>query len=103
MSDERCPFCGGERIPGEIINRMACAECRARDARDFMTPAEIRFAEKTALATQLAALLSKHSCENESNTPDFILAAYMLDCLEAFERASKRREAWYGTKHELKE
>ena len=44
----------------------------------------------------LTALLNSYSRENASNTPDFILAEYMLSCLRAFERASRDREAWYG-------
>jgi len=34
--------------------------------------------------------------ENGSNTPDFILAKYLADCLEAFNSASRHRERWYG-------
>jgi hypothetical protein len=40
-----------------------------------------------------------HSMENGSNTPDFILANYLVDCLRAFERASNQREHWYGMAH----
>jgi hypothetical protein len=45
---------------------------------------------------ELKDLLNRCSMENESNTPDFILAEYLLDCLRAFEKASKDREQWYG-------
>jgi hypothetical protein len=48
------------------------------------------------LQDELAAVLNKYSAENMSNTPDFILAQYLLDCLAAFNHASIRREAWYG-------
>lgn len=48
------------------------------------------------LKDELSCLLNRANRENESNTPDFILAEYMLDCLEAFEKASKWREDWYG-------
>lgn len=44
---------------------------------------------------QLQLLLNSVSMENRSDTPDFILAQYMTDCLEAFDRAVNRREAWY--------
>jgi len=36
------------------------------------------------------------SAENGSNTPDFILAEYLVDALAAFDKAVKRREQWYG-------
>ena len=50
----------------------------------------------TDLRMELSQLLNRHSRENASNTPDFILTEYMLACLEAFEKASNHREAWYG-------
>ena len=34
--------------------------------------------------------------ENASNTPDFILAQYLCNCLKAWEEATQQRETWYG-------
>lgn len=45
---------------------------------------------------ELRSLINRHSLENTSNTPDFILADYMHACLEAFELASNAREQWFG-------
>ena len=47
------------------------------------------------LHKELTRLLNRHSAENKSDTPDFILAVYLLDCLNAFEVAVIKREAWY--------
>jgi len=47
---------------------------------------------------ELQTLLNKHSRENVSNTPDFILANYMLRSLEAYEEAIGTREQWYGVR-----
>ena len=44
---------------------------------------------------ELCALINHHSRENESDTPDFILADYMMNCLKAFERATIMRSLWY--------
>lgn len=44
--------------------------------------------ETTPLERELSALLNKHSAENESNTPDFILARYLMTCLNAFNTAN---------------
>jgi hypothetical protein len=44
---------------------------------------------------ELEALINRHSQENASNTPDFILAQYMAACLAAFNTAVQQREAWY--------
>jgi hypothetical protein len=48
------------------------------------------------LEAELRATLNRHSVENGSNTPDFILAQYLLGCLSAFETAVNAREKWYG-------
>jgi hypothetical protein len=44
---------------------------------------------------ELAALINKHSVENESDTPDFILAEYLNTCLDAFGAAMDARDQWY--------
>jgi len=43
---------------------------------------------------ELEQLINSYS-RDTSNTPDFILAEYMLNCLKAFETASLKREKWY--------
>jgi hypothetical protein len=52
--------------------------------------------EPDTLKEELRALLNRHSRENASNTPDFILAEFMLTCLAAFEHTSRERERWFG-------
>ena len=44
----------------------------------------------------LEKLINKYSRENGSNTPDFILAEYLCDCLAFFDKAVRRREQWYN-------
>jgi len=61
-------------------NTLAYAQ--AGDAPDFIT--------------ELRDLLNRRSMENGSDTPEFILAQYLTDCLRAWNRATKRREDWYG-------
>lgn len=48
------------------------------------------------LRARVEAAINSCSAENGSNTPDFILADYLMDCLAAFDKASKAREKWYG-------
>ena len=50
--------------------------------------------EKT-FEQELSALINAHSLESGSDTPDFILAQYMSDCLETFNQAMINRSAWY--------
>jgi hypothetical protein len=45
---------------------------------------------------ELEALINTHSKENGSHTPDFILAQYLIGCLDSFDRATRAREEWYG-------
>ena len=45
---------------------------------------------------ELRELINRHSKENASNTPDFILAQYIESSLTAFETATQQRETWYG-------
>lgn len=52
------------------------------------------------LQEEVASLLNKVSAENDSNTPDFILAAYLMDCLRAFNKAVLMREEWYNRRVE---
>ena len=51
---------------------------------------------KAELEKKLKDLINSESRENDSNTPDFILAEFMMNCLGAFELANNRREVWYG-------
>lgn len=48
---------------------------------------------------ELAALINKHSKENGSDTPDFILAKYLNDCLKAFNKAMLLRTKHYDHGH----
>ena len=52
------------------------------------------------LLAKLESLINEESRENDSNTPDFILAKFLLDCLCSFELASNKREVWYGVELE---
>ena len=51
---------------------------------------------KTAFEAELRLIINRYSRENVSNTPDYLLAEYLLACLEAFEAAVQAREKWYG-------
>jgi len=44
----------------------------------------------------LEKLINRHSKENGSNTPDWVLASYLVRCLEAFDACIELRERYYG-------
>lgn len=56
--------------------------------------AEAQLADN-ALLHDLQALFNRHSRENRSNTPDFVLAAAALAGLRGFESATAERDSWY--------
>lgn len=45
---------------------------------------------------ELESLINRHSLENGSNTPDFLLAGYLKSCLDAFDHAVRERDKWYS-------
>jgi hypothetical protein len=45
---------------------------------------------------ELEELLNRHCAENQSNTPDFILASYLLSCLRTFNLFIIKRDYWYN-------
>ena len=44
----------------------------------------------------LEQLINGYSMENNSHTPDFLLAQYLERCLDAFDEATRARDRWYG-------
>ncbi len=45
---------------------------------------------------ELRNLINMNSIENESDTPDWILAQYLTGCLDIFAKTTKQRDKWYG-------
>ena len=41
---------------------------------------------------ELETLINRYSKENKSNTPDFVLADYLVNCLNAYDRAVEWRD-----------
>jgi hypothetical protein len=59
-------------------------------------PGEYR--EEMGFKKELEHLINKYSQENGSNTPDFILAVYLNECLNLFNETIRTRNKWYGNK-----
>jgi hypothetical protein len=63
-------------------------------------PIEFDFEErertrKAQFKKELEHLINKHCMENTCNTPDFILAEHICNCLEAFAKATNTRINWF--------
>ncbi len=72
-----------------------------RNVRKKMSPPKRQSLEgeqNMAISFQdaLKDLINRHSMENGSDTPDFLLAEYLCDCLASYEVAVTKREKWYG-------
>ena len=67
--------------------------CNEVEATDESKPA---WQTGPTFRDQLKDLINRNSMENGSNTPDFILAQFLTNVLEAFDRATSRRAEWRG-------
>lgn len=52
--------------------------------------------EEVSFQQELESLINRYSIENQSNTPDFILSQYIINCLKSYNIAITTRERWYG-------
>ena len=64
------------------------AGCQAQEDKDTVP----------SFQHELRALINKHCKENDSNTPDFLLAEYLINVLDAYSTLNNKRELWYGRK-----
>jgi len=53
-----------------------------------------RRGKKQDLRRELETLLNRTCSENESDTPDFILAEFLLSSLAVFNRVIRERDLW---------
>jgi hypothetical protein len=67
---------------GTVCDNCTCgkAEGCGPDSKDFRK--------------ELERVINTFSKENGSNTPDFVLAQYLEDCLAAYDRAVNTRDEW---------
>ena len=49
-----------------------------------------------SLRYDIEQAINRNNAEGPSNTPDFILAEFLTECLAAFDRATQARAWWYG-------
>jgi hypothetical protein len=59
--------------------------------------------EKLTFQKALEKLINQYSQENGSDTPDFMLAEYLVYSLAAFNMTVREREKWYGRGPVIKE
>lgn len=54
--------------------------------------------QKPTFIEALKKLINEYSMEDNSDTPDYILAEFMINSLRAFENATEMRDEHYGDK-----
>src|SRR5580692_5744669 len=88
MHSERDPHMIKQTFNSETITQTPDTEGSGEQAAvTSFTPHE----RNSTFEKDLAHVINRHSRENGSNTPDFILAAYLADCLENFNRITSWR------------
>lgn len=83
----------------EVISPMAPVGESARSMH-FEEQADVT-QTPSELERDIQDVLNRHSAENPSGTPDFILAAYLQSCLYSFNQAVCARADWRGESVEL--
>lgn len=53
---------------------------------------------KSEFEIELEHLINRFSVDNDSDTPDFILAQYICRCLNSWNEAVRARDKWFGFK-----
>lgn len=54
-----------------------------------------RISTKESVCRGFASVINSHSLEKSSDTPDFILAEYLWDCLQAYHTLAGSRVEYY--------
>lgn len=81
-------------ISDRLSNRVFLSESPTGPNPD--NPPEDKEEKIKDFSKEIETLINKYSFENDSNTPDFILADFIVQALKNFNNTSRAREKWYG-------
>ena len=85
-----------DKLPGRPLTAAETPDAPTGTESDAEHPLRQYLVREQAFERELTALINKYSRENDSNTPDFVLADFLRGCLMAFNIATRSRETWYG-------
>ncbi len=54
--------------------------------------------EKNVFRKELEALLNKHEKDTGTTTPDFLLANYLIGCMDVYDLTVRKRDNWLVSK-----
>lgn len=69
-----------------------------RAASEKQCSLELQDLREPTLERDLESVLNRYSAENGSNTPDFLLAEYLMGCLAAWNKGVVARDKWYAVR-----
>jgi hypothetical protein len=75
-----------------MLNRSKRFELDAIDTCENLNDYEEKI---KAFQIELTKLINNHSLENITNTPDFIISNYLINCLRSYHTLHFNRDIWY--------
>lgn len=67
-----------------------------REGADALAEAQRIYPDPVTFPDKIRRAINSCSKENASDTPDFILADYLVACLDAYSETVKRRDKWFN-------
>lgn len=65
---------------------------------DEPNPVPLDPVDERTFPQELKDIINKHSMDNGSNTPDYMLCSFLLNCLDNFNYITQQRSRWYQQK-----
>ena len=59
-------------------------------------PLKSGFNSNENLKLQLSKIMNNYGIDTERNTPDYILAEYLIDCLKSYKKIQDANMSWHG-------
>lgn len=88
--DEDAPRDQAERIAGRFMGFLTARE--STPSSDVVSNAVYT----GGFFNELSSLINRYSKENDSDTPDFILARYIEGCMQNYADTVKARDKWFN-------
>lgn len=89
----------GPMKPSEKVNNTsetANAGCSRDCSCNKTTSPKVESQKATTFKKELESLINKYSLENNSNTPDFMLADYLINCFDAYNKIKVWNDKWHS-------
>lgn len=83
-----------DKTPDEVL--WQCHELAEKMYEDATPIPTTEPEAKQSFEQELSSLINRRSIENNSDTPDYILAKFLNTCLFGYEMAVKTRDKWFN-------